>query len=449
MAENILFKKVKKALKEADTRFVRILWCDNANIIRGKAVHVEMLRHYFEHGVGISAGQQGVPVMYDGVVLQTGLGPVGEVSLVPDWTSLTALPYSPKNARVMGNMMLYGKPWGLCPRHFLVRMIEAARSQGLEIKAAFENEFYLLRQTADGILPADSTLFASTQAMDINCEVINDIAEALITQGIPVEQYYPESGPGQHEISMRYTDALGAADRQIAFRETVRAVARHYNLKASFLPKIFPESAGSGCHIHMSLWRDGQNLLPDAQGINGLSQVARAFIAGILHHLPALMALTTPSINSYRRIRPHSWSGAFRCWGLDNREAAVRVPSAVAFDKPTHFELKTVDATANPYLALGAVIAAGLDGVQQGLEIEQPVAVDPGYLSEDERTAGKIEPLPTNLGEAIAQLKQDNILLNALNSHLSTAFLAVREAEWEAMKDWELEAEVKVLLERY
>ncbi|MFQ4146407.1 glutamine synthetase family protein [Chlorogloeopsis sp. ULAP02] len=449
MAENILFKKVKKALKEADTRFVRVLWCDNANIIRGKAVHVEMLRHYFEYGVGISAGQQGVPVMYDAVVRKTGLGPVGEVSLIPDWTSLIALPYSPKHARVMGNMMLDGEPWGFCPRHFLVRMIEAARSQRLEIQAAFENEFYLLRQTADGILPADSTLFASTQAMDINCEVINEIAEALIAQGIPVEQYYPESGPGQHEISMRYTDAFSAADRQIAFRETVRAVAEHYNLKASFLPKIFPEAAGSGCHIHMSLWRDGENLLPDAQGFSGLSQVARAFIAGILAHLPALMALTTPSVNSYRRIRPHSWSGAFRCWGLDNREAAVRVPSAVTFGKPTHFELKTVDATANPYLALGAVIAAGLDGVQQGLELGQPVAVDPGYLSEDERTARNIDPLPTNLGEAIAQLKQDNILLNALNSQLSTAFLAVREAEWEAMKDWELEAEVKVLLERY
>ncbi len=449
MAENILFKKVKKTLKEADASFVRILWCDNANIIRGKAVHVEMLPHYFEHGVGISAGQQGVPVMYDAVVPKTGLGPVGEVSLVPDWSSFTALSYSPGHFRVMGNMRLNHEAWGLCPRHFLIRMIEAAKSQGLEIQAAFENEFYLLQQFGDRIVPADSTVFASTQAMDIHREVIDDIAEALIFQGIPVEQYYPESGPGQQEISIRYTEALRAADWQIAYRETVRAIARRHNLKASFLPKIFPESAGSGCHIHLSLWWRGQNLLPDEQGVCGLSDVARAFIAGIIEHLPALMAVTTPCVNSYRRIRPHFWSGAFRCWGLDNREAAVRVPSATAFGIPTHFELKTVDASANPYLALGAVIAAGLDGVRQNLELGQPIAVDPGHLPPDDRKLQKIDPLPTNLGEAIAHLKQDNVLLDALNPQLSTAFLAVRQAEWEAMKDWDLEQEVKVLLERY
>lgn len=449
MAENILFKKVKKTLKEADASFVRILWCDNANIIRGKAVHVEMLPHYFEYGVGISAGQQGVPVMYDAVVPKTGLGPVGEVSLVPDWSSFTALSYSPGHFRVMGNMRLNHEAWGLCPRHFLIRMIEAAKSQGLEIQAAFENEFYLLQQFGDRIVPADSTVFASTQAMDIHREVIDDIAEALIFQGIPVEQYYPESGPGQQEISIRYTEALRAADWQIAYRETVRAIARRHNLKASFLPKIFPESAGSGCHIHLSLWWRGQNLLPDEQGVCGLSDVARAFIAGIIEHLPALMAVTTPCVNSYRRIRPHFWSGAFRCWGLDNREAAVRVPSATAFGIPTHFELKTVDASANPYLALGAVIAAGLDGVRQNLELGQPIAVDPGHLPPDDRKLQKIDPLPTNLGEAIAHLKQDNVLLDALNPQLSTAFLAVRQAEWEAMKDWDLEEEVKVLLERY
>ncbi|RCJ28574.1 glutamine synthetase [Nostoc minutum NIES-26] len=449
MTENNKFKKLKKSLDEAEVNFVRILWCDNANIIRGKAVHVEMLSHYFEHGVGISAGQQGQSVMYDAVIPESGLSPVGEIRLLPDWSTLSSLPYAPNHARVMGNMVLNGVPWALCPRNFLVRMIEAAKSEGLEIQAAFENEFYLLRQTSEGIIPTDSTVFASTQAMDINQEVIDNIADALIAQGIPVEQYYPESGPGQQEISVRYTDALLCADWQIAFRETVKAIAYHHNLTASFLPKIFPDAAGSGCHIHLSLWRDGHNLLPDSQGICGVSQVGRAFIAGILDHLPALMALTTPSTNSYRRIRPHSWSGAFRCWGLDNREAAVRVPSAAGFGSPSHFELKTVDASANPYLALGAVIAAGLDGVQRGLEPSNPVTQDPGHLSIDERSANGIDQLPDNLGVALSHLTQNDTLLKALNPQLSQAFLAVRQAEWQAMKDWDLEAEVKLLLERY
>ena len=448
MAGNIKFKKVKKTLEQAEIKFVRILWCDNANIIRGKAVHLDLLSEYFNYGVGISTGQQGIPVMYDAVIPETGLSPVGEVRLVPDWSTLKILPYAPGHARVMGNMILAGEPWAICPRNFLVRSIAAAQGSGLSVKAAFENEFYLLRPTTKGLEPADETVFASSQAMDLHREVIDKIAESLIAQGIPVEQYYPESGPGQQEISMRYTDALAAADWQIAFRETVTAIAHQHDLAASFLPKIFPNAAGSGCHIHLSLWQDGENLLPDKQGVCGLSQTAREFIAGILHHLPSLMALTTPSVNSYRRLLPHCWSGAYRCWGLDNREAAVRVPSNPK-GCPTHFELKTVDASANPYLALGAAIAAGLDGVNRSLEAPNPVTVDPGNLSPEELDSQGIERLPSNLGEAIACLQENDVLMQALNSELSQAFLAVRQAEWTAMKDWELEQEVKTLWARY
>jgi glutamine synthetase len=438
-----------KSIDEAGVRFVRILWCDNANIIRGKAVHRGTLSEYVERGVGISAAQQAIPVMYDAPVPGSGLGPVGEVRLVPDWTTFMPLPYAPGHARVMGDMVKDGSPWNLCPRNFLKAMVAEAELEGLEAIAAFENEFYLLEQTVNGIVPADETVFASTLAMDLHREVIDEIAEALVEQGMPVEQYYPESGPGQQEISVLYTNALGAADQQIAFRETVRAIALQHNLKASFLPKIFGDKAGSGCHLHLSLWQGGENLIPNLDADGSLSDVARCFIAGILHHLPALMALTTPSTNSYRRIRPHYWSGAFCCWGMDNREAAVRVPSNPGAVSPTHFELKTVDASANPYLALGAVIAAGLDGVRHCLELEEPLSVDPGYMSESERATRGIERLPTNLGESIEQLSNDKVLLDALGPELAQAYLAVRKAEWEAMKDLELEEEVKLLLERY
>lgn len=441
--------EILKSLDAAGVRFVRILWCDNANIIRGKAVHRGTLSEYLKHGVGISAAQQAIPVMYDAPVPGSGLGPVGEVRLVPDWDTFTPLPYAPGHARVMGDMVKDGYPWNLCPRDFLKTMVAEAQREGLEVIAAFENEFYLLRQTPDGVVPADETVFASTLAMDLHQGVIDEMVEALVEQGMLVEQYYPESGPGQQEISVLYTHALGAADQQIAFRETVRAIALQHNLKASFLPKIFADKAGSGCHLHLSLWQEGQNLLPNLEADGGLSEVARRFIAGILHHLPALMALTTPSTNSYRRIRPHFWSGAFRCWGMDNREAAVRVPSNPEEISPTHFELKTVDASANPYLALGSVIAAGLDGVRHCLELGEPVAVDPGHMTESERSTRGIELLPTNLGESIEQLSNDKVLLDALGTELTQAYLAVRKAEWEVMKDLELEEEVKLLLERY
>lgn len=442
--------ELSKYLSVSGVNFIRVLWCDNANVIRAKAIHIGALSHHFEHGVGISAAQQALPVMYDSVVPESGLSSVGEIRLMPDWSTLNLLPYAPKQARVMGDMVCDGLPWAICPRNFLKRMVGEAESEGLDVMTAFENEFYLLR-SADGlgIEPADNTVFGSTLAMDLNQKVIDEIAEALVAQNIPVEQYYPESGPGQHEISIRYTKALSAADQQIVFRETVHAVALRQGLKASFLPKIFADQPGSGCPIHMSLWQGGHNLVPEVTGIEGLSRIARAFIAGILHHLPALMALTTPSPNSYRRILPHSWSGAFRCWGIDNREAAVRVPSDPATLRPTNFEIKTVDASANPYLALGAVIAAGLDGVRRRLLPGEPVTVDPGYLSPEERTARGIDLLPKNLGEAIAHLKHDEMLLNALGSELAQAYIAVRSAEWEALKDMELEAEVKLLLQRY
>jgi glutamine synthetase len=437
------------SLKAADIRFVRVLWCDNANVIRAKAVHSGALPRFSKDGLGISAAQMAIPVMYDAVVPDTGLGPVGEIRLVPDWNSITGLPYANGHARVMGDMILNGKPWAFCPRDFLKRMAAEASRLGVEVEAAFENEFYLLSPEDGGLLPADDTVFAATRSMDAAHDVIDEIASALLAQDIPVELYHPESGPGQHEISVRHTNALRAADRQIAFRETVHAVAMRYSLKASFLPKIFEDKAGNGCHLHLSLWQSGHNVLSGGtQDRHGLSARGRAFMAGVLQHLPALMAVTTPSCNSYRRLQPNSWAGAFRCWGMDNREAALRVPS-VPDGPPTNFELKTVDASSNPYLALGVVIAAGLAGVAQELDLPEPVDRNPADLSEADRTARHIDRLPKSLGESLKHFRKDKVLLAAMGNELHTAFGAVRKAEYETLKGLALDEEVELLLERY
>lgn len=436
----------EQTLKEQGVRFVRLLWCDNANIVRGKAFHVGFLQEHETNGIGISMAQQAIPVMYDAVAPDSGLGPVGEAWLTPDWDTYTPLPYALGHGRVMANLQVNGQPWALCPRHFLKRMIAAAETEGLQIMAAFEHEFYLLKPE-EALVPVDQTVFAATLGMDLNYKVIDAMSEALLAQEIPVERYYPESGPGQQEISIRYTHALQAADWQVMFRETVRGVALQHGLKASFLPKIFANHAGSGCHLHLSLWQNGKNLIP---GENGqLSAIAQHFIGGILHHLPALMAITTPSANSYHRLQPHFWSGAFRAWGYDNREAAVRVPGNPHPPSPTHFELKTVDASANPYLALGAVIAVGLDGIRHQRSPGTPINIDPGHISPEEREQRGIDRLPVDLGEAIAHFSQNSLLQDALGKELAQAFLAVRRAEWEYFKGMELEDEVKLLLERY
>lgn len=439
-----------ESLDKADVRFVRIILCDNANIIRGKAVHRGVFPEYVTHGVGITAAQQGLPVMYDAVVPATGLGPTGEIRLIPDLATLMPLPWAPGHARAIGDLVLDGKPWSLCPRAFLRRMAAECQDAGFEVRAGFETEFFLLRPTPDGqLLPLADTVFAQTLGMDVAREVIDDIADALTAQGMVIELYHPEAGPSQHEISVRYGTVLQAADRQLMIRETIHAIARQHQLRATFLPKVINERAGSGCHVHLSLWNKDRNLVPDANRPHQLSEVATAFMAGVLDHLPALMAVTTPSPNSYRRLLPHYWSGAFRAWGIDNREAALRVPSSPTGAGPTNFELKTVDGSANPYLALGAILAAGLDGVRRRLQLGDPVQVDPGNLTDEERRDRQIDRLPTSLAQAVEHLQQDEVLCGALGSELAQAFIALRLTEHEALKNLELNDEVKLLLERY
>ena len=341
-----------------------------------------------------------------------------------------------------------GETWNYCPRGFLKKMIDESAKMGFSVKGAFENEFYLLRKTEEGILPSDNTPFASTYSMDVNREIIDDIVKALILQGMEVQQYYPESGPGQQEITIRYTDALMACDNQIAFRETVRAIAGEHGLIASFLPKIFRDKSGSGCHLHLSLWEEDENIISDSENEYGISKMGSQFIAGILHHLPALMAITTPIPNSYRRIRPNYWSGAFQCWGIGNREAALRVirePDG----EIKNFELKTVDASSNPYLVFGAVIAAGIDGVRQDMKIEEPIQENPVNILEENQKDYKINRLPSKLEKAMEELKKDTVILNAMGEKLSRAYIAVKEAELEALNDLKLNEEVELLLEKY
>jgi len=445
-------KALKRKLKDAGIKFVRILWCDNANIIRAKAAHVDYLEDYIDNGVGISMAQMALPVMYDRVVAETGLGPVGEVRLMPDWSTLTFLPYAPGQAQVLSDMLISetGNVWEHCPRGFLRRQIQELEQHGLTLKAVFENEFFLLRKTAEGILaPSDDTVFSATGSMNIHCEFINDLADALTSQGLEVEGYYPESGPGQQEVNIRYADAAPAADRQIIYRETVRGVATRHGLIASFLPKLFEDKAGSGCHLNFSLWRNAENISGDDQQATGINLEAGAFISGILDHLSALAAVTIPSKTSYRRIRPHFWAGAFRSWGHQNREAAVRVSKNKAGTRASRFELKTVDATANPFMALGGVIAAGLDGLRRNLALPEEVNLDPALMPENQRKTRGVDLLPQNLGESIDALRNDDVLLKAMGPDLATSYVAVRQNEWDNLKDLSLEEEVALLAERY
>ncbi len=436
MALNAFERKVRND----DVRFVRFLYCDTSGIIRGKSVHIDKLAERVKGGIGLTVAMPAMN-MLDHLQSVEGMGPVGEIRLVPDVQSYTRLPYAPHSGSMLADMVtLHREPWGACPRSFLKRMIDRARDAGILIEAAFEPEWSLARQNEDGSFsPADTSLCFSSVGWETSVELVDDIVAALEAQGIPVEQFYPELGHGQQELTIRHASALRAADNHLRYRDTVRAVARKHGFFASFAPKPFADQAGNGCHIHLSTWdaKSGENLMVSDEGPNVLSQFGRHWIAGVLEHLPALVALTASSYNSYRRLQPHMWSSAFTCWGLDNREASVRIAS-VLWDEKTpslNMELKPSDNSNNPYLALGALIAAGLDGVARELDPGDPVTCDPGTLSESEREARNIRRLPMSLAEALDTLERDELLMEALGDLLGRAFLTVKRSENETFSN--------------
>jgi glutamine synthetase len=427
--------------RAAGVRLVRVAYCDNANLIRAKAAPLEGLDGLLRYGVGFTVAQQALPMLGDTPLPASGLSPVGEVWLVPDPDTFTVLPYNPGAAMMLGDFhTASGEPWAHDPRACLRRAVDAAAVDGYEVQAAFEPEFYLLRPRADGgadvpeYEPFDRTNFAMTIAHDAAHEVLRDLVGVLNEMDLDVALVYPESGPGQFEVSIRHAGALAAADRHILLREGIRGVARRHGLSASFAPEPFADSAGSGCHLHMSLWRDGQNLFYDERDRLHLSAAAYAWIAGVLAHLPALCALVAPSVNSYGRLRPYSWAGAFTCYGPENREAAVRTITPRRGPAFSNVELKTCDGSANPYLALAGVIAAGLDGLRRKLSPGDPIEAEPGSLADDVRRARGIVPLPASLDAAIAALEQDSTLQEILGAPLTRSYLAVRRGEWEALR---------------
>lgn len=424
---------IVKEANEQGLQLVRFLYCDNGGVIRGKSAHVGQLARRMSSGIGLVKGMQSFTSL-DFLAPDATYGPVGEIRLMPDPDTFVVLPYAPRSGQMIANMVeLDRTPWALDPRHFLQRMVAAASERDLAFDAAFENEFFLAYRTDDGYAPVDRSLCFSAIGMESTEQVIQDIIAALTAQGLTVELSHPELGWGQQELSIRHSSALRAADNQITYRQTVRAVAAQHGMVASLAPKPWADQAGSGAHLHWSIWDadHGVNRLAEADAPDGLSALARNAIAGVVAHLPGLLAMTTPSVNSFRRLQPHYWSSAYTAWGIENREAAVRVPSRYWDDEAgsTNLELKASDASANPFISLGGVMAAALDGIDRGLDPGDPVNEDPGNLSDAERERRGIRRFPLTAGEALDELEADAVLMSALGPGLGTEYLKVRRAE--------------------
>ena len=436
---------------EADLRLVRFLWCGNDGTVRGKASARAGLEGRLESGIGLTVAMQAMNAL-DQLQPVPGMGPVGEIRLVPDLDTFRVLPYAPHTGVVLTDHIgLDGRPAPVCQRSFLKRMTERLAERGLVLRASFENEFSLSTKVDGAYVPVDSALCFSTIGMTASQEYVEALADALERQEIELEQYYAELGHGQQEISTGHAPAVQACDEQLLVRETIRAVATRQGLAASLAPKPWPDTAGNGGHVHFSLWEGDRNRFYDGARADGLSGEARSFIAGVLAHLPGLCGLTAPSFNSYHRIVPQYWAGAYICWGFDNREAPVRVASPFrgTEEASTNAELKACDSTCNPYLAVGGLIAAGLDGIERGLEPPEPVDVDPDTMPEDERARRGIVRLPSTQAEALDALAADDLLVGALGQTLADAYLIVRRSEWAAYSAGDAAFEQQGHFEKY
>ncbi|MDF5755995.1 glutamine synthetase family protein [Spongiactinospora sp. TRM90649] len=413
---------------------IRFLYADHGGVIRGKAASRARLAQRLGTGIGHTVAMMAMN-MLDQLQPVEGMGPVGEVRLVPDPATFVPLPYAPGAAAMLCDLRLPdGSPWDACPRTFLREAIGELDRAGYTMLAAYEPEFTLGRRLPgdpfDRLVPIDDSLCYAAIGFDAAHDYTIRLIRSLETQGLRVEHYHPELGHGQQELSIRHAPAMRAADNQVLYRETVRSTALRMAMWASLAPKPIAAQAGNGAHLHLSLWdrETRDNLFADATDPNGLSELGYRFIAGVLAHLPALVALTCGSVNGFRRLAPRMWSSAYTCYGADNREAAVRICSPLA-EGSANLELKPSDSSANPYLSLGAVIHAGLDGIRRGLDPGEAVNVDPDTLSPGERARLGVHRLPSTLDEALSALAADELLMDALGPLRGTAYLAVKRSE--------------------
>ncbi|WP_155059537.1 type I glutamate--ammonia ligase [Streptomyces blattellae] len=406
-----------------------LAYVDTAGIGRVKTVPTARLASAAAWGVGMS------PVFDtfladDSIVSTDVLGsPDGDLRLYPDLDRLVALAGQPGWAWApVDRITQDGERHPGCSRTFLRRTVaDAAERHGVTFRAAIEIEWAVGRgPAADGeFVPAVSgPAYGAVRQVELS-DCTADLLAACAAQGVDVEQVHPEYAAGQFEISVGALDPVAAADRSVLVRQTVRAVAQRHGLVVSFAPAVSARGVGNGGHIHLSAWRDGANLHSGGAGRYGMTAEAESFAAGILAHLPALTAVTAPSPASHLRLKPSQWAGVFTAWGHETREAAVRVVTGTAGlrDQAANLEVKPVDLAANPYLALGCLIAAGLDGVSSSAPLPEEITGDPARLGE------AVRRLPTSLAESVEEFRKDEGLRTALGPVLADAVTAVRLGE--------------------
>ncbi|MET9020376.1 glutamine synthetase family protein [Actinopolymorpha sp. NPDC004070] len=420
---------VLRTLEERDVRFVRLWFTDVLGFLKSVAIAPAELEGAFAEGIG-----------FDGSAIE-GFARVYEADMVarPDPSTFQILPWrgnSPATARMFCDIQMPdGSPSYADPRFVLKRTLSRAAELGFTFYTHPEIEFFVFKDPPEkGRVPSpvDRSGYFDHTAHGMSQDFRREAITMLEAMGISVEFSHHEGAPGQQEIDLRYADALATADNIMTFRVVVKEVALGQGIYASFMPKPFTQWAGSGMHTHMSLFEGDRNAFFESGAEYHLSKVARSFIAGLLRHAGEITAVTNQWVNSYKRLWGGGEAPAYVCWGHNNRSALVRVPMYKP-DKgqSTRIEFRSLDSAANPYLAYAVLLSAGLKGVEEGYELPAEAEDDVWSLTEGERRAMGIDPLPQSLDEAIRTMENSELVAETLGEHVFDFFLRNKKAEWE------------------
>ena len=414
-----------RIVREENIKFIRMQFADMFGQLKNVAITASQIEKAVNN-----------QIMFDGSSIE-GFTRINESDqyLRPDLNSFVIFPWRPtlgKVARLICDVYnTDGTPFIGDPRNCLQRALKKAKDMGFDdFNVGPECEFFLFKTDEEGKPTTetnDEAGYFDLGPLDHGESTRREICLALEEMGFEIEASHHEVAAGQHEIDFKYEDAIHAADNIMTFKLTVKTIAQKNGLHATFMPKPIFGVAGSGMHVNMSLFKDGKNMFYDPDGEKGMSKLAYSFIAGLLHHVNAITAVTNPLVNSYKRLVPGYEAPCYLSWSASNRSALIRIPSARK--QSTRVELRSPDPSCNPYLALAVCLAAGLDGIEKGMTPPAEVTENIFAMSKEDREAKGIVGLPGTLEEAIACLKQDKVIMDTLGEHICANYIAGKEAE--------------------
>jgi glutamine synthetase len=435
---------VLKMAKEHDVKFIWLWFTDILGMLKSFAITVEELETAMEEGMG-----------FDGSSIE-GFARIDESDMVamPDPDSFQLLPWRPHEHRAVARMFCDilkpgGQPFEGDPRYVLKKNLKRAADLGYTYYVGPELEYFYFKNS-EGTEVLDQGGYFDLIPLDMATDLRRETVLALEELGIGVEYSHHEVAPSQHEIDMRYTDALTMADQVMTYRLVVKQIAINNGIYATFMPKPIFGINGSGMHVHQSLFRGERNAFFDAKDSYHLSKEARCYVAGLLKHAPEITAITNQWVNSYKRLVPGYEAPVYLSWARRNRSDLIRVPEyRPGREKATRIEFRSPDPACNPYLAFSAMLAAGLEGIEKGLEPPKPVEENVYEMTEQERQERGIGTLPASLLEAIMLTENSELVRKALGEHVFAAFVKNKRIEWEnysvQVTDYELKKYLPVL----